>query len=527
MYIYKRLFQRDFTSLICLFVMVLLPTDMGAWNVRHDVNGDGQVAINDVTALIDYLLNGDPDGGMGSLYKGYLSAIDYGAIGNGVADDTNALEALFADAAETGKAVYFPAGTYMIRRPLTIKSGMEIYGDGDNSIIKKIPAAWHKLTDAIETGVYNNDEDHTITVKVDGIDGYHVGDHCYMSYSSNPFNPVNARARYCSYGEIAEINTTPIYENGTVKYEVKFKSAYNSEKLGVVYRHPAGAVLSTSFPILRSWSFKDDCVNVYIHDICLDGNRQTNGPLYNSVTYEPMEWTNACIHFDAYATSRTNGISYNHHSYNHIIERCKLINASFDGISDQGEGGLLVNNCVIENCAMHGVHMGTIFANAVITGNTMTGNTVRGAGVFFCQTVTNVIVENNKIESFNHGCSDEEYGTAGAYNIIRNNEFNDITGVVFNFMKATYSTHGGGLLITNNKISGLSDVLFSGLYLDDVVFTKNKVQSVTSTPSALIKLNNVNDVIIVGNNLPTGTSVSTPIIESGVSNMVNTSNSWN
>ena len=181
------------------------------------------------------LLKNDGSAGHAGMNRGFVKVTDYGAVGDGVTDDTEALERAFAYAGENQVAVYFPAGIYMIRRPLTLMSGMEIYGDGYNSIIRKFPAAWHKLTDAISTGVYNNDEDHTITLKVDGISGYHVGDHCFISYSSNPFLPANTRARYCSYGEIAEINQTPIQEGGLTKYEVKFKSAFDSQKHGVVY----------------------------------------------------------------------------------------------------------------------------------------------------------------------------------------------------------------------------------------------------------------------------------------------------
>lgn len=519
----RRIFKA--TIAVCLMVMAMMPMTASAQVILPDVNIDGRASILDVTTLIDYLLSHPNQGAVWS--PDHLSADVYGAVGDGVTDDTEALEALFADAALLGKAAYIPSGTYMIRRPLTLKSGMEVYGDGDNSIIKKIPAAWHKLTDAISTGVYNNDEDHTITLKVDGVSGYHVGDHCYISYSSNPFLPSNAKARYCSYGEIAEINETPIIENGVEKYEVKFKSAYDSEKHGVVYSHPVGAVLSTSFPILRSWSFKDECVNVYIHDICLDGNRQTEGPTYNNVTYEPMEWANGCIHFDAYATKKTNGISYDKHSYNHIVLRCKLINSSFDGISDQGEGNLFVKDCVIENSAMHGVHMGTIFSGAIITGNTMTGNGVRGAGVFFCQDVTNVIIDDNTITSFNHGCSDEEYATVGKFNIIRNNRFNDITSYVFDFLMSSSSGRGGGLLITNNQISGLKNMMFAGNYLDDLILTNNTIESVSKTPSTLIKTNGSNGVIIVGNILPSGVSISQPVTATNATNLVNASNSWN
>ena len=514
--------------IVSLVILLLSPVAARAQGIYPDVNSDGQANITDVTKLIDFLLGvGEYEGYSTSWSRGVISVKDYGAVGDGVTDDTEAMERAFAYAGQNKLAVYVPKGTYMIRRPLNIMSGMEVYGDGYTSIIKKFPAAWHKLTDAITTGVYNNDEYNSISIKVDGVSGYHVGDHCFISYSTNPFDPSNTKARYCTYGEIVEINETPIVENGVEKYEVKIKSAHDSEKHGVVYQHAAGTLLSTSFPILRSWGFKDECINVYIHDICLDGNRQTEGPTYNGVTYEPMEWTNACIHFDAYGATKVCGISYDKHSYNHAIVRCKLINASYDGLSDQGEGGLYVKDCTIQNNAMSGVHLGTVFENAVIADNKMTGNGERGAGVFFCQDVTNVIVEGNTITGFNHGCSDEEYATEGKYNIIRNNTFNNMTSYVFDFLKATSSRHGGGLLITGNTITGLKATMFAGRYLDDVIITKNKISSVTETPSSLIISNYSNGLIIVGNTLPSGTSISTPVTANSSTNVVQASNSWN
>ena len=511
---------------VSLVMMLFSPLAANSQAIYADVNGDGEANITDVTRLIDFLLGIGTDGSNNGLNRGVISVKDYGAVGDGVTDDTEAMERAFAYAGQNRLSLYVPKGTYMIRRPLTIMSGMEIYGDGFSSIIKKFPAAWHKLTDAISTGVYNNDEYNSISIMVDGVSGYHVGDHCFISYSTNPFLPSNTKARYCTYGEIIEINETPIIDNGVEKYEVKIKSAHDSEKHGVVYQHAAGTVLSTSFPILRSWGFKDECINVYIHDICLDGNRQTEGPSYNGVTYEPMEWANACIHFDAYGVTKVCGISYNKHSYNHAIVHCKLINASYDGISDQGEGGLYVKDCTIQNNAMSGVHLGTVFDNAVIADNTMVGNTERGAGVFFCQDVTNVIVEGNTISSFNHGCSDEEYATVGKYNIIRNNTFNNMTTYVFDFLRSSSSRHGGGLLITENTIKGLNYTMFAGNYLDDVIITNNKITSVNTVPSTLISSNNSNGMIIVGNTLPSGTSISTPVTANNSTNVIQASNSW-
>ena len=487
-------------TIASLLMFLLLPLRADAQVLYFDVNGDGEVNIADINAIIDYIIRGGEAGEFPGT-DGFLSAADYGAVGDGVADDTPALESLFADAYEKKLAVYIPAGVYLIRRPLTIKSGMEIYGDGANSIIKKKAAVWSQLAEAAE--------ECATTLHLKDVSGFSLGDHFFITKTTSATNPAFVSARDCSYGEITEID----YTNNSIT----FVSAFEGVKTGTVKTHAKNCYVSTSFPILRSWSCFDDCIGVYIHDICLDGNRQDG---------EPMEWTNACIHFDPFSTIPRNGITYDHHTYNHTLERCKLINASFDGISDQGEGGLYVSDCIIENCAMHGIHMGTTFTNAVITNNKMTGNRERGAGVFCCQSVTNVIVDNNQIKEFNHGCSDEEYGSAGKFLIIRNNVFRNITSSVFDFMKANNLAHGGGLQITNNYIDGLKALMFEGNYIDDVIISNNVVRSVANTPSNVIRLANSSNIMIVGNKLPASVSVSEPVIATETENLMQNSNTW-
>lgn len=55
-----------------------------------------------------------------------VSVTDYGAKGDGVTDDTAAIQAAIA----TGKNVYFPAGTYKIISALEPAAGTTLYGDG-------------------------------------------------------------------------------------------------------------------------------------------------------------------------------------------------------------------------------------------------------------------------------------------------------------------------------------------------------------------------------------------------------------
>lgn len=61
---------------------------------------------------------------------GGVCVLDYGAVGDGVADDTAAVQA----AINTGKAVYFPSGTYKVTSALSFnQADVAYYGDGKNS----------------------------------------------------------------------------------------------------------------------------------------------------------------------------------------------------------------------------------------------------------------------------------------------------------------------------------------------------------------------------------------------------------
>ena len=70
-------------------------------------------------------------------YKTFLSVRDYGAVGNNVADDTAAVLEAFEAAVTSGKALYFPAGIYLIAQPLdastlnvSTEAAIAIVGEG-------------------------------------------------------------------------------------------------------------------------------------------------------------------------------------------------------------------------------------------------------------------------------------------------------------------------------------------------------------------------------------------------------------
>ena len=57
-----------------------------------------------------------------------VNVLDYGAVGDGVANDTAAFAA--ARAAASGKKIYIPAGTYKINQALTGATDFILEGDG-------------------------------------------------------------------------------------------------------------------------------------------------------------------------------------------------------------------------------------------------------------------------------------------------------------------------------------------------------------------------------------------------------------
>ena len=159
-----------------------------------DVDRDGTISISDLTLVIDCILDDShPDGVVSNPNTGYLSAKEYGAVGDGVTDDTDALERLFADAFQQKRAAFFDPGTYLIRRSLTLRTGMEIYGR--DATITKAKAVVSSLTATAAKGQTYIDVKNAVNFK--------VGDQFFICHES--------QANLCTYGIIDSIAQNRIY----------------------------------------------------------------------------------------------------------------------------------------------------------------------------------------------------------------------------------------------------------------------------------------------------------------------------
>lgn len=78
-----------------------------------------------------------------SMIQGAVAnVLDFGAVGNNVADDTVAIQAAIDSVKVSGGAVYFPTGTYKITDTIVVDTGVYttgliLFGDGRNTIISQ------------------------------------------------------------------------------------------------------------------------------------------------------------------------------------------------------------------------------------------------------------------------------------------------------------------------------------------------------------------------------------------------------
>ena len=65
------------------------------------------------------------------------NVLDYGAVGDGVADDTAAIQAAMTDSLTSGKSVYFPSGSYLVTSTIIVTPNINVYGESSISSIVK------------------------------------------------------------------------------------------------------------------------------------------------------------------------------------------------------------------------------------------------------------------------------------------------------------------------------------------------------------------------------------------------------
>ena len=82
----------------------------------------------------------------------HVNVKSFGAKGDGVADDTKAIQKALDQGGRLGKSVFFQAGTYRITNPLRVKSFTTLIGIGVSSTLKS--TGHHILESSVPEGSY-------------------------------------------------------------------------------------------------------------------------------------------------------------------------------------------------------------------------------------------------------------------------------------------------------------------------------------------------------------------------------------
>jgi Pectate lyase superfamily protein len=89
---------------------------------------------------------------------GIVSVKDFGAKGNGTADDSAAIQAAISATATDGRTVYLPAGIYMIGQPVHFRDGLTLQGAGRSvTILRLMPTCNGPILETQVKGQFDDD----------------------------------------------------------------------------------------------------------------------------------------------------------------------------------------------------------------------------------------------------------------------------------------------------------------------------------------------------------------------------------
>jgi len=117
---------KTYESIALAMAVLPLPSNNTPFTVRNSGTGEDGYYIYESSEVGGYLL-------LDNIRTNSITNIkDFGAIGDGLTDDTAAIQLAF----NNSNNVYFPAGTYVSKTITVINDGTHIYGDGHSSILE-------------------------------------------------------------------------------------------------------------------------------------------------------------------------------------------------------------------------------------------------------------------------------------------------------------------------------------------------------------------------------------------------------
>jgi parallel beta-helix repeat protein len=304
----------------------------------------------------------------------FVSVKDFGAVGNGVADDTAAIQAAIdAVGSAGGGSVYVPVGTYKLTSSLTVTNDyVSIIGDGSsasillgnnpvNWIIKfnanadymKLDGLWIKGSAVDNTttqyGVgYTSDTDDPENVIIQNCkfshsnNGIVIGTGRYWKITQNSFETLVGIISGTGYGILAAANNS-----NNVFSENTFKGTLTSHLRHAIYNS-----VGSRFNVVSNNVIKD----------CNEGAITFNATSAQAGVLGVIASNNIIEGGGVAATNDSAAINLNGNIQDCIVSGNIIRDRSNAGIiaTDAGEGGLCTNNTIKNNSVIDVAYNGLI-----------------------------------------------------------------------------------------------------------------------------------------------------------------------
>lgn len=157
---------------------------------------------------------------------------DFGAVGNGVANDWAAVNAAMASLGTNAGVIFFPAGTYYMDNFLTLRSGMVLRGERSGNTTLRFYYLHHLIVaNASPTGSFqpllSGYDLHSNQVTVADASGFQAGDYAEIRETNDASWASSDWASYC-VGQIVQIaavagNTLTLSVPLRLQYQVGLK----------------------------------------------------------------------------------------------------------------------------------------------------------------------------------------------------------------------------------------------------------------------------------------------------------------
>ena len=457
-----------------------------------------------------------------------VSVKDFGAVGNGVADDTAAIQAALNSGA---KKIYAPSGTYKILSTLTIPTGVSLEGDGtDQTIFDGSAATYASLT----SGRHIQTEEGTFTA-LPALSGNVVKGATTLTFASAPslqvndvfliYNPTDysysgfrAEYRAGEYLRVASISGNTVTLQGTLadSYTAAAVSLYRFDDMTTCKMSNFKLIGLNDLSNAVFGLYMNSCVDSVVDTVKVDNCSYTC--ISTSMCFN-ISLTN-CTATENFANSSGGGEYGLAIGNSHIVHVIGGYYASFrHGITTGGGSGLgkVTNRYVIINGAhitgANGVQVADFHGNTeystisnctidggfagggdylLFTGNQIRANTANGQVAMYMSemrglniTISNNIIENPNASTGNtrgafidFGGNNDSITTStykgGTINILNNLMTWGLTATTdcpsIKIVNRGYAASSPiGVMVKNNRMTMINDGVFAGFINVSVV----------------------------------------------------------